>query len=245
MALLGLALALVIGMALGLLGGGGAILTVPALVYVMGLSVKQAVPTSLVVVGLTSLVGATRHARAGTLNLRAALAFGPPAMLGALVGSRAALRVSGDLQLAVFGTILLAAAAMMLRPVRGDGAASRPRSPLPLIGVLGAGVGFLTGFIGVGGGFMYVPALVLLGGLEIKPAVGTSLALIALSSATGVASYLGRIPIDWRMVVPFTAVAFVGVAFGSALVPRVPQQALRRGFAVFMLLMGVLVLLRR
>lgn len=243
--MLGYALALVIGLALGLLGGGGAILTVPALVYAMGVSVKQAVPTSLVVVGLTSLVGATRHARAGTLNLRAALAFGPPAMLGALAGSRAALRVSGDAQLLVFGVILLAAAGMMLRPVRGHGEASRPRSPLPLIGVLGAGVGFLTGFIGVGGGFMYVPALVLLGGLEMKQAVGTSLALIALSSATGVASYLGRVPIDWAMVVPFTALAFVGVAIGSALVPKVPQRALRRGFAVFMILMGLMVLLRR
>ena len=104
---------------------------------------------------------------------------------------------------------------------------------------------FLTGFIGVGGGFMYVPALVLLGGLEMKQAVGTSLALIALSSATGVASYLGRVPIDWAMVVPFTALAFVGVAIGSALVPKVPQPALRRGFAVFMILMGLMVLFRR
>jgi len=244
--LLGYSLALLIGVALGLLGGGGAILTVPVLVYVMGVGMKQAVPMSLVVVGLSGLVGAIRHYRAGTLNVRAAVAFGPAAMLGALLGTRAALRVSGEFQLLVFGVVLLAAAGLMLRRARGGPEDTpRARQPLPLIAVLGSGVGFLTGFVGVGGGFMYVPALTLLGGLDMKQAVGTSLALIFLSSATGVAGYLGTVPIDWAMVAIFSAIAFVGVAIGSALVPKVPQQALRRGFAVFMLLMGVLVLLRR
>src|SRR5512139_1832414 len=173
MPLLGYGLAILIGVSLGLLGGGGAILTVPVLVYVMGLDVKEAVPSSLVIVGLTSLVGMLRHRSAGTVDARAAITFGPAAILGSLIGTRAALLVSSRLQLAVFAVVLLAAATMMLRPRRGALHPGRSR-PRPLILVLGTGVGFLTGFVGVGGGFMYVPALTLLAGLEMKPAVGTS-----------------------------------------------------------------------
>ncbi len=244
MTVLGYGLALLIGVVLGLLGGGGAILTVPVLVYVFGTGMKQAVPMSLVVVGLASLLGVLRHRRGGRVNLRAAAAFGPPAMAGALLGTWAALRVTGALQLTVFAVVLIAAAALMLRDRREDGAPPARRRPLPVLGLMGLAVGFLTGFIGVGGGFMYVPALTLLAGLDMKSAVGTSLALIVLSCATGLAGYLGRVTIDWPLVAGFTALAFAGVAVGSALVPRVSQQALRRGFAVFLLLMGAFVLVR-
>ena len=246
MVLLGYALAVLIGVTLGLLGGGGAILTVPVLVYVMGVGMKQAVPMSLVVVGLTSLLGVVRHRNAGNVNLGAALAFGPAAILGSLLGTTAALRVSARFQLTVFAVVLLAAAALMLRGRGPDPATGpRPRKPWPFIAGLGSGVGFLTGLVGVGGGFLYVPALTVFGGLEMRQAVGTSLALIALSCAAGLAGYVGRVPIDWAMVGIFSVLAFIGVGIGSALVPRVPQAVLRKGFAVFILLMGVLVLARR
>jgi uncharacterized membrane protein YfcA len=246
MVLLGYALAILIGVSLGLLGGGGAILTVPVLVYVMGVGMKQAVPMSLVVVGLTSLLGVLRHRNAGNVNPGAALAFGPAAILGSLLGTSAALRVSARFQLTVFAVVLLGAATLMLRGRAPDPAAGPGRrKPWPLIAGLGTGVGFLTGLVGVGGGFLYVPALTLFGGLEMRQAVGTSLALIALSCAAGLAGYIGRVPIDWVMVSIFSALAFLGVGIGSALVPKVPQAALRKGFAVFILLMGVLVLARR
>jgi len=244
MTLLGYGLAVVIGISLGLLGGGGAILTVPVLVYVMGLDVKQAVPTSLVIVGLTAFTGMLRHRKAGTVNVRAAITFAPAAILGSLIGTRAALLVGSRVQLTVFAVVLLTAATMMLRPRREALHPSRTR-PLPLIVLLGTGVGFLTGFVGVGGGFMYVPALALLAGLEMRTAVGTSLALITLSSAAGVAGYLGQVHLDWVLVGAFTALAFAGVQVGSALVTKVPQERLRRWFAVLLLVMGGIVLLKR
>jgi len=241
------ALAVLIGVTLGLLGGGGSILTVPVLVYVMHVDMKQAVPTSLVVVGLTSLVGAYHHWKAANVHLPAVAAFGPTAILGSLVGSQVALRVSGRLQLTIFAVVLVGASVRMLM---GRGAPDAPatpstRRPLPLVALLGAGVGVLTGLVGVGGGFLYVPALTLAGGLDMKKAVGTSLALITLSSAAGIAGYLGRVPLDWPLIGLFTVLAFLGVGLGSAMVRRVSQQGLRRAFAVLMLVMGVLVLIRR
>lgn len=244
MIVLGYALAVVIGISLGLLGGGGAILTVPVLVYVLGVGMKQAVPMSLVVVGLTSLMGVVQHHRSRNVNLRAVVAFGPAAVVGSVLGSALALRVTAGFQLAVFGTVLLVAATLMLR---GGTPAATPAAarPLPVLAGIGGGVGLLTGLVGVGGGFLYVPSLALLGGLEMRQAVGTSLALITVSCAAGLAAYMGRVDIDWRLVAGFTALAFVGVRIGAALVPRVSQPALRRAFAVLMLVMGVAVLIRR
>ena len=244
MILVGYVLAVLIGVSLGLLGGGGSILTVPVLLYVFHVSVKEAIPMSLVVVGLTSLLGVLRHRRAGHVRLDAALTIGPMAIVGALLGSVAGLRVSGRLQLTAFAIVMLLAAVFMLRPQGDRVPTSGRRRPLPLLAALGLGVGFLTGFLGVGGGFLYVPALALLAGLDMKSAVGTSLAMITMSCAAGVVGYLGKVPLDWGLIAGFTAMAFVGVALGSAIVPHVSQQALRRGFALFILAMGVLVLIR-
>lgn len=244
MILVGYGLAVLIGVSLGLLGGGGSILTVPVLLYVFQVGVKEAVPMSLVVVGLTSLLGVLRHRRAGHLRLDAALTIGPTAIVGALLGSAAGLRVSGRLQLTAFAIIMLLAAGFMLRSHGDQVPTSVRRRPLPLLAALGVGLGFLTGFLGVGGGFLYVPALALLAGLDMKSAVGTSLAMITLSCAAGIVGYLGKVPLDWGLIASFTAMAFVGVALGSAIVPHVSQQALRRGFALFILAMGILVLVR-
>jgi len=241
---LGYALALLIGLSLGLLGGGGSILTIPVLHYIMGYGVKAAVPMSLVVVGVTSGVGAATHWREGTLNLRVALWFAPPAVVGAVVGAELGLRASDELRLTVFAVVMLAAAvAMYFGHVAVAQVREQPRRP-PLILLVGGMVGMLTGFVGVGGGFLYVPALVLLGGLPMKQAVGTSLALILISCIAGALRYHGSLSFDWSAIALFTGIALVGVAIGSRLVRSVSQAALRRGFAVFLLVMGTLVLLR-
>jgi uncharacterized membrane protein YfcA len=244
MIFLGYALALLIGLSLGLLGGGGSILTVPVLHYVLAYPVKEAIPMSLVVVGLTSGFGAISHWRAGTVRWRTALAFGPPAIVGAVLGAELGLHVAAATQLAVFGVVMLAAAVSMLRGGI-ERAPSPPRAgghPLPFITLIGALVGLLTGFVGVGGGFLYVPALTLLGGLAIKEAIGTSLVLILLSCTAGLVRYSGHLELEWPAIALFAGIAFVGVAAGSRLVPYVSQQALKKGFAVFLLLMGTLVL---
>lgn len=246
MTALGYACAVLVGVTLGLLGGGGAILTMPVLVYILRVPVKAAVPSSLVVVGLTSLVGMLRYRRAGHVNSRAALAFGPAAVVGSLAGSRLALSVDGRLQLAIFAIVLVVAAVRMLQASRRDAViVHHPPRPLPVLMAIGAGVGLLTGLVGVGGGFLYVPALTILAGLEMKQAVGTSLALITLSCAAGLAGYVGKVHLDVSLVAGFTVLALVGVAIGSALVPRMPQAGLRRGFAILMLVMGAWVLVRR
>jgi len=255
---LGYSLALLIGLSLGLLGGGGSILTVPVLHYVLGYGMKTAVPMSLVVVGLTSALGAIAHWRNGTISLRTALAFGPPAIVGAVLGAELGIRVSAELQLITFAVIMLAAAVSMYgqglwAPRAVTATMPVPPSPaeldrrsgrkLPFITLIGAGVGLLTGFVGVGGGFLYVPALVLLGGLSMKRAVGTSLILILLSCVAGFLRYKGSVTLDPRPIALFTAIAFVGVAAGSQLARRVSAQGLRKGFAGFLLVMGALVLL--
>ena len=242
---LGYALALLIGISLGLLGGGGSMLTVPVLHYVLGYDVKAAIPMSLVVVGLTSGFGALNHARAGAVRWRTALAFGPPAIVGAVLGAELGLRVDPAVQLTVFAVVMLGAAGAMLR--RGNLAVPAPSHrarPLPFITLAGALVGLLTGFVGVGGGFLYVPALVLLGGLVMTDAIGTSLVLIVLSCMAGLLRYLGQVTLDWPAIALFTAIAFLGAAVGSRLVPHVSQRALQRGFAFFLLVMGALVLVR-
>ncbi len=246
MIVLGYALALLMGLTLGLLGGGGAILTVPVLHYVLGYPVKEAIPMSLVVVGLTSGFGAISHWRANTVRWRTALAFGPPAIVGAILGAELGLHVDATVQLTVFAVVMLAAALSMLRGriASGPAAPRDDKRPLPFIPLVGALVGVLTGFVGVGGGFLYVPALALLSGLAMKEAIGTSLVLILLSCSAGLVRYSGHLDLDWRAIVLFSGIAFLGVAAGSRLVPYVSQQALKKGFAVFLLAMGTLVLAR-
>jgi uncharacterized membrane protein YfcA len=244
---LGYLLALIIGLSLGLLGGGGSILTVPVLHYVLHYEVRQAVPMSLVVVGLTSGFGALQHRKAGAVIWSAALAFGPPAIVGALLGAELGLRTSGAVQLAVFAVVMIAAAVSMwagraLLVGSPGGKAPAPRRSLPLIVLFGALVGVLTGFVGVGGGFLYVPALVLFGGLTMKEAVGTSLVLILLSCIAGFLRYQGSLALDWSAIALFTAIAFLGVAAGTRLTRHVSQDTLRRGFAMLLFVMGALVL---
>lgn len=248
MTMLGLALAAVIGLSLGLMGGGGSILTVPIFVYVLGFAAKPAIAMSLPVVGATSLVGALLHGRDGNLQLRTALLFGIIAMAGSFLGARLALFIPGAMQLTILAVVMLAAAASMLRPMRGGLPAEEgtpvSRQPLPLMQIIAVGlsVGVLTGIVGIGGGFLIVPALVVLGRVPIKQAIGTSLLVIAMNSVSGFVGYLGTVEIPWAFLTGFTTAAIGGIFAGTYLSRFVSATALKRGFAVFLLLIGGLML---
>jgi len=249
MTAIGYGLAVVIGILLGLLGGGGSIMTVPVLVYGLGLSMKQAVPMSLVVVGMTSLFGAVSHHRRGNIRKRAVVSFGPAAILGAFAGTRLAPFVPNRVQLIIFACLMLSAAvSMYFGPALWKGSRDpdlgSARRPFPLIAALGFLVGTLTGLVGVGGGFLYMPALVLLGGLSLKDAIGTSLVLIIASCFTGFLAYLGTVPLDWEVTGLFTGLSIIGVVIGSRLTALIPPTTLRRGFAVLLVVMGLLVLFK-
>ena len=249
MTILGLGLAALIGLSLGLLGGGGSILTVPIFVYVLGFGAKEAIAMSLAVVGATSLFGAAGHWRAGNVNLRVAAIFGGVAMAGTYLGARLAVFFSGAAQLTLVAVVMLLAAYFMFRD-RTPAAAGGPAGdaepakdmPLGLIVLEGIAVGILTGLVGVGGGFLIVPALVLLGKVPMKQAVGTSLLVIAMKSAAGFAGYLGQVEVDWAFMAGFTAIAVAGILLGTWLVRFVPQQALQRSFAIFLVVMGGFIL---
>jgi uncharacterized protein len=243
MELVGFVLAALVGLSLGLLGGGGSILTVPLLVYVLGFGAKTAIAMSLPIVGATSLAGALGHWRAGNVRPRTALAFGLAAMGGAFAGARLAGLLSGTMQLTILGVVMLAAAVSMFRNgVHSDSGVMHPRHGLVPLLAIALAVGILTGIVGIGGGFLIVPALVLLARVPMKQAVGTSLLVIAMNSAAGFAGYLGRVEVPWGFVAGFTGVAILGVLAGTALVRAVPQSQLKRAFAVFLVAVALFTL---
>ncbi|RKH50152.1 sulfite exporter TauE/SafE family protein [Corallococcus sp. AB050B] len=254
MPLLGFSLAALIGLSLGLLGGGGSIITVPILVYVLGFGAKESIAMGLAVVGVTSLFGAAGHWRKGNVQLRAALVFGAVAMVGTYAGARLAAFVSGALQLLLFATVMLVAAFFMFRNGRKEAALSarkesapvpEPRkASFPVMAVAALGVGGLTGLVGVGGGFLIVPALVLLVGLPMKQAVGTSLLVIALNSFVGFAGYLGHVQVPWLYLGIFTAIAVAGILIGTWTSHYVSQAALKRAFSLFLVVMGAFILFK-
>ncbi len=244
-----LALSLLIGVSLGLLGGGGSILTVPILVYVAGLPAKEAIAASLFVVGVTSLAGVVSHARGGRVQWRTGLVFGLAAMAGAFTGGLLGGHVPGDWLLIAFALMMVATSLAMLRGRKDKVATSHRRAdgglPLTRILVDGSVVGLVTGLVGAGGGFLVVPALVLLGGLPMSVAVGTSLVVIAMKSFAGLAGYLTTVTLDWPLVLGVTAAAVVGSLVGGRLAGRVPEAALRQGFGWFVLVMGGFVLVQQ
>ena len=244
-----LALSLLIGVSLGLLGGGGSILTVPILVYVAGLPAKEAIAASLFVVGVTSLAGVVSHARGGRVQWRTGLLFGLAAMAGAFTGGLLGGHIPGDWLLIAFALMMVATSLAMLRGRKDKGSTSHRRADggLPLTRILidGSVVGLVTGLVGAGGGFLVVPALVLLGGLPMSVAVGTSLIVIAMKSFAGLAGYLTSVTLDWPLVLGVTAAAVVGSLVGGRLAGRVPEGALRQGFGWFVLVMGGFVLVQQ
>lgn len=239
--------AVVIGVSLGLLGGGGSILTVPLLTYVAGLDAKEAIAASLFVVGVTSAVSVIAHARRGNVRWRMGLIFGAAGMAGAFGGGLLGGLIPGTVLMIAFALMMLATAGAMLRGrkkqnVTGDAGERARELPVVRIVLDGLVVGFVTGLVGAGGGFLVVPALALLAGLPMTVAVGTSLLVIALKSFAGLAGYLASVSLDWGLVLGVTAAAIVGSVIGAKLSSTVPEAALRKGFGVFVLVMGVIVL---
>ena len=239
--LLALALSTLIGVSLGLLGGGGSILAVPVLVYVARVDVHAAIGMSLAVVGTTALVGGLVHARAGRVDLRAAALFGGAGMLGAPLGAQATHAVAPRVLLLLFAALMLAVGGLMLRG-KAVARPGTPRSHPVAVPAAGFGVGLLTGFLGVGGGFLIVPALTLLAGLPIHAAIGTSLLVIAANSAAGVLGHLRQGELPLGLVAAFTAASALGALAGVRLASGLDPARLRLAFAAFVILVGLFLL---
>jgi uncharacterized protein len=245
--LLAVGVGLLIGLSLGALGGGGSILTVPALVYLLGQSPRQATAASLLVVGLAAVAGAIAHARAGRARLKTGAVFGLLGVIGSYAGSLASAAVPASLLLAGFGALMLAMAATMIvrrrrvPTVPGPAHNSRSRSRHVLVVATAAtGVGLVTGFFGVGGGFVVVPALVLALGFDMPAAAGTSLVVIALNSAAALAARAahGALSLDWVLAATFTGAAVLGTLAGARLAGRVNPQRLSAAFTLLIVVVA-------
>lgn len=248
-----LILALLIGIVLGLIGSGGSILTVPVLVYGLGVEPITATAYSLFIVGMTALVGAVPFARRGDVDVRALFAFALPSILAVYATRLWLLPALPDVWfttdvltitkgkgiLLLFAVLMVGAAIAMMRDAGPDERAHAVRRPV-LMAVEGAVVGALTGLVGAGGGFLIIPALVLLAGLPMKAAVGTSLVLIAAKSLIGfIGDLQAGLQADWPMLLGFTAAAVLGILLGARIVPHVSASTLKRGFGFFLILIAI------
>lgn len=254
--IIGHILAVGIGLSLGLIGGGGSILAVPILIYVLDIAPKTAIAMSLVIVGTVSLIGVIPHWRQGHVHVKTAALFTPVAMVGAFLGARLASLpwITETVQLISFGMVMVLASVLMIRdsgikspPQRSSQMASHshPKHHWLTIPLEGLGVGVLTGFVGVGGGFAIIPALVLFGDLPIKEAIGTSLLIIAFKSATGFLGYLNQVELDWILIVTFTLAASLGTVIGASLTRIFEAKQLQKGFGYFVLVVAVFVLAKQ
>jgi uncharacterized membrane protein YfcA len=254
-ALLASPLGFLIGISLGAIGGGGSILAVPALVYAAGQSPKHATTTSLVLVGLTALIGIAPHWRAGRVRFAAGTIFGLAGIGGSLLGSHRNASADPNVLLLAFAGLMLVAAYVMWRRVRktpqpvgrsvGAAAAAvvmparRIDANMVLkVVVTGSVVGFLTGFFGVGGGFVIVPGLVLALGFTMPEAIGTSLLVIAINSVIALSTRLQTGAIEWGTVIPFTVASLFGVVVGSRLATTRDSSSLQRWFVALLVIVA-------
>jgi uncharacterized membrane protein YfcA len=261
-----LALGVLIGLSLGALGGGGSILTVPALVFVLGLTAQQATAGSLVIVGVTAVIASIGHARAGNTRWGRGATLALVGVPASVLGSKLNRDVNPDVLLLAFAALMVVAAVGMLLRAKptpptatpdqlpGSGSGStviRTREQRTIappvittavrILAAGLGIGFLTGFLGVGGGFIIVPVLVVLLRYDMPAAVGTSLLVIALNSAVALVARLGHGGLVWHVVVPFTLAAVAGSLGGTRLADRIDPASLTRAFAVLLLVVAAYV----
>ena len=250
-------MAMVIGVTLGLLGGGGSILTVPVLVYLLAIDPVLSTGYSLFIVGLASMVGAFTYLRKGQVDLKTAAIFGIPS-IAAVYFSRKVLVPAipleiftvGDLVITkniaimvLFALLMIAASYSMIRPSKlGSVGTGIVRYNYPIILLEGLVVGTLTGLVGAGGGFLIIPALVLFTGLSMKMAVGTSLLIIAVKSLIGFIGDVQNYAMDWPFLLGFSALAVVGIFVGSKLSNFVPSEKLKPAFGWFTLTMGIYIL---
>ena len=227
---------LAIGLALGLTGGGGSIVTLPVLVYLVGEAVHPAIATSLAIVGAIAAQGAVAQRR--IVRWRMGAMLGAVGLLGAVPGALVSKLVPGNVLLLLFAGTMVVAAVAMLRSRTNT--VETDRSPKPAVVIVsGFGLGFLTGFLGVGGGFLIVPVLVFVLGLSMRDAIATSLFVIALNSASSLVTHAFDGSIDWSIVVPFVVGGITGNVAGLALGKRLAQQQLKAIFAVFVLGVGL------
>lgn len=238
-----LPLGLLVGAIMGSLGGGGAILTVPLLVYLLHQSPHAATEGSLVIIAISSLIGLWPHARDGRVRWLDGALFGALGIVGSMAGSAAASRISGPVLLSLFSVLLLVVAGLMFRSGRrgradGSGAA-RPFWQLLLTAT---GVGLLTGFFGVGGGFAVVPALVLVLGFPVREAIATSLLVISINCLTALASRLAiGVQLDWGVILPFAAGASLGSLAGGRIARRANPRTLQFAFACLLVCLSVFI----
>ena len=240
--------AIAIGISLGLLGSGGSILTVPVLVYLIGQDEKVAIAGSLFIVGSIAAAGSVQFLRARLIQWRSVFVFGIPGMAGTWLGAILAGWISGVTQLALFALVMLVASWLMLKPLDLDRANSAERA-MWKIAIDGLLVGVITGLVGVGGGFLIVPALVLLGGLTMHQAVATSLVVIALKSFSGFYKYIDvldqqGLALDWNILALVTGLGIAGSFAGSHFAKRLPQDKLKTAFGYFLIIMGIYILAR-
>ena len=236
-------LALAIGLVMGLLGAGGSIIAVPAFTFVLRQSPTEAVVASLAVVGLAAAVGTISGFARGAIQVTTALVVGASASAGAYAGGVAGARLSDDTHVLILAPVMFIAAGLLWRPPAPSLPAPKDRSPA-LLALVGAGVGAFTGLVGVGGGFVIVPALVVVAGVTMREAAAASLFVIAVSALAGLGGYLSEVAPPWSFVMPAAALAAAGTLAGSSVARRLPQRRLQQAFAVSLILLGSFMLTR-
>lgn len=256
--IVGYAAAVIIGISLGLIGGGGSILTVPVLVYILGIDPVLATAYSLFVVGSTSLVGSFTYMKKQLVDYRTALVFAIPSFIAVFLTRKfivpalpdplfvlGATEITKSIGIMVFFALIMLAASYSM--IKGNGNTksddeSKVHFNIPLIAVEGVIVGLITGIVGAGGGFLIIPALVLLAKLPMKMAVGTSLLIIAAKSLIGFLGDVSNQTIDWKMLLTFTALSVIGIFIGSSISKKINEKALKKGFGWFVLVMGIYII---
>lgn len=236
------ALSVTMGFTLGLLGGGGSILSVPILLYVVGLPPKEAIATSLIVVAATAAFSTALHHRRGNVRWRTGLVFAPFAMIGAYGGGRAAGLIPGQALILLFAGMMVLAGASMIRGRKGI--EPGPPATLPRSAAQGLGVGAFTGLVGAGGGFLFVPTLVLLGGLQIRAAVGTSVLIISLNCVAGFVGHMSHVSPDLKIAGLVAGCAVVGAFAGTRAGQGMDPRRLKRAFGVFVLVMAAVIVFK-
>ena len=264
MEILGYALAALVGISLGLIGGGGSILTVPILVYVMGITPLLATSYSLFIVGSTSMIGAINNYRKGFVQIKTALLFGItsistvfitrkfiiPAIPKHILTIGNFVLTENILTMVLFAILMLSASIAMIRngnkieDEQTPDITSPKKINLPMLLIYGIAIGLATGLLGAGGGFLLIPTLVLFVGLQMKEAVGTSLLIIALNSLIGFTGDLGHFVMDWVFLGKITVVAVAGIFVGTYLNKKIDSAKLKRAFGWFVLIMGIYILIK-
>lgn len=260
MEILGYIASALIGISLGLIGGGGSILTVPVMVYLFGVQPLLATSYSLFIVGSTSLIGAVNNYRKGLVNIKAALFFGSASIITVFITRKfiipaipeniitlSGFTITGSfLTMVLFGVLMLAASISMITSKNTTSAEEECTDCVKFLQLLGYGVaiGLITGLLGAGGGFLLIPALVFLVKMPMRKAIGTSLMIIALNSLIGFIGDIGNFIIDWPFLIKITLIAGGGIFLGGLINRRISGDKLKKGFGWFVLMMGIYIIIK-